>query len=275
MKFPMLKTALLLAAISLFLTACNDEGNSSSSDAKVENPVAFVNGKAIGQSELDEFVQMRSTTQPGAALDEDAALQELVSLEALRQKAEAEGIQNRDDVKENLERQRTNLLINTLLSEQMDSFKPSEEEMKAKYEEQMGKMNNTEYKARHILVDAEDKAKELIVELDGGADFAALAKEHSTGPSGANGGDLGWFNSKTMVEPFADAVQEMEKGQYSKEPVQTQFGWHVILLEDTRKMEVPPYDAVKAQVAEIMQQEALKNYIDGVREGATIEITKK
>ncbi|QYX57036.1 peptidylprolyl isomerase [Roseovarius sp. SCSIO 43702] len=118
----------------------------------------------------------------------------------------------------------------------------------------------TEYKAAHILVETEDKAKELLEELEGGADFADLAREHSTGPSGPNGGELGWFTADMMVEPFGTTVSEMEPGTIS-EPVETQFGWHVVKLEDTRTQDTPPLDAVRSQIEGKLRQKAVEDRI--------------
>jgi peptidyl-prolyl cis-trans isomerase C len=129
---------------------------------------------------------------------------------------------------------------------------------------------DTEYKAAHILVETEETARDLIAELEGGADFAALAREHSTGPSGPNGGDLGWFGPGVMVEEFFNAVASLEPGQVS-EPVQTQFGWHVIKLNETRLTETPPLDEVRAEIEETLRQEKFDAHVDALTGKATIQ----
>lgn len=147
----------------------------------------------------------------------------------------------------------------------------NEDALQKVYEENyMTAEAQTEYKAAHILVETEEEAKSLIEELDGGADFAALAKEKSTGPSGANGGDLGWFAGDMMVEPFSAAVAEMEAGSIS-EPVQTQFGWHVIKLEETRTKERPELEDVRAELEEVVRQQAIDAYMQKLSEGAEID----
>ncbi|MDA7963710.1 peptidylprolyl isomerase [Ruegeria sp.] len=127
-----------------------------------------------------------------------------------------------------------------------------------------------EYHASHILVETEDEAKAIKAQLDDGADFAEMAREKSTGPSGPNGGELGWFGKGRMVPEFETAVVALEKGQVS-DPVQTQFGWHVIILNDKRKSEAPELDAVRDELAQTLQQEAIQARIDELTQQADIE----
>ena len=149
----------------------------------------------------------------------------------------------------------------------------SDEELKKIYQEQAP--SGDEYKARHILVKEEDEAKTLIVELDNGADFSELAKQHSTGPSGKSGGELGWFSPKQMVAPFSEAVAGMEKGAYTKQPIKTQFGWHIIILDDTREASPPPFEQLKPQLQAFVQKQRVQAYITRLRESATIEIKEQ
>ncbi|MDF1854999.1 peptidylprolyl isomerase [Pseudooceanicola sp.] len=148
----------------------------------------------------------------------------------------------------------------------------SEAEIQAAYDENYSAASDeSEYKARHILVETEDEAKALIEALDGGADFATLAKEKSTGPSGPNGGDLGWFGQGMMVKPFEDAVVALAPGSYTKEPVQTQFGWHVILLEETRAKAAPSLDEVRGEIEVELQRTKVQELIDGLVEKANVD----
>jgi len=127
-----------------------------------------------------------------------------------------------------------------------------------------------EYKAAHILVETEEEAQAVVEELEGGADFAAVAKEKSTGPSGPNGGDLGWFSKGMMVAPFEEAVVGMEAGALSA-PVQTQFGWHVIKLEETRVKEAPSLDEVRDELRTKVEQDAVTAHIDALVENANVD----
>jgi len=131
-----------------------------------------------------------------------------------------------------------------------------------------------EYNAAHILVETQEEAQAIATELEGGADFAAVAREKSTGPSGPNGGDLGWFGPGMMVAPFQEAVETLEVGAVSA-PVETQFGWHVIKLVETRMKSAPPLDQVREELAQQVQQEAVQGRIDGLVESAEITRTDK
>ncbi|WP_339106878.1 peptidylprolyl isomerase [Roseovarius rhodophyticola] len=150
------------------------------------------------------------------------------------------------------------------------SEEPSEDSLRTLYDEKYPTdLQETEYRASHILVETEDEATALVAELEGGADFATLAREKSTGPSGPSGGDLGWFGAGDMVEPFFNAVVELEQGQVSP-PVQTTFGWHVILLAETRDRARPEFDTVKAQLVEEARQSSVEAFVANLREKADI-----
>ncbi|WP_432448569.1 peptidylprolyl isomerase [Aliiroseovarius marinus] len=147
----------------------------------------------------------------------------------------------------------------------------TDEALKAEYDAQFdGAEPTEEFNASHILVETEDKAKELIAELEGGADFAALAKTHSTGPSGPNGGELGWFSSGMMVKPFEDAVVALDRGAVSA-PVQTQFGWHVIILNDKRMQGAPALEEVREELAAKIENDAIEAALAKLLEAATID----
>jgi peptidyl-prolyl cis-trans isomerase C len=148
------------------------------------------------------------------------------------------------------------------------SIEVSEEEILAAYAEQIKMAPQLQFKARHILVASQGEAIDLITELDGGADFEELAREKSTGPSGPTGGDLGWFSPNQMVPPFSNAVAAMEDGEYTSEPVQTQFGWHVILREESRDSEPPTLESVREAITQQVQQKKLQAYIASLREAA-------
>lgn len=150
----------------------------------------------------------------------------------------------------------------------------TEEALQAAYDARYADAEpSKEFSAAHILVATEDEAKELITKLEGGADFAELAKEFSTGPSGPGGGDLGWFGPGMMVKPFEDAVMVLEKGAVSA-PVQTQFGWHVVKLNDTRMVGAPELDEVRAELVSQIENDAVEAALQTLLDGATIERTE-
>lgn len=198
-------------------------------------------------------------------------LNELVNIIMVSQDAEARGLDTKDNSAVLLDVSRRIALTEVAVQDVAASTEVPEEAIQKAYDEEFANQPK-EYKARHILVKEEGEARDLIAKLNDGGDFSALATEHSTGPTGPNGGDLGWFSAETMVEPFAKAVESMDKGSYTKEPVQTQFGWHVILLEDVREPSPPPLADVRDQLEVGLKQAALETYVNDLREKAQIEV---
>lgn len=237
-----------------------------------KNVIATVNGKPIYQEAYDEYV--RSQAAGAQAKDRERIINELVSRELVYQDAKRKKLQKRDEVRKQLEAAEQAILLNAAIEDAMKAKPITEDELKKEYDQQVAKFAVKEFKARHILLKTEDEAKEVIAELDKskGANFEKLAKERSTGPSGKNGGDLGWFAANQMVPAFSQAVQSMKKGTYSKTPVQTQFGWHVILKEDERAAEPPSFEAAKPQLTNIARQRRLGEYIEGLKKKAKIDI---
>ena len=171
-----------------------------------------------------------------------------------------------------LEAVRQNLILGAALEKAMTSPAITDAELKKMYDSRVAEFNVKEYKARHILVKSKDEAEKVITELDMGGDFAELAKKKSTGPTGKNGGDLGWFAPQQMVPEFSQAVSQLEKGKYTKSPVQTKFGWHVIKLEDTRSAEPPTFDQVKPQLKKVAEQSRANDYLQSLKAKAKIDI---
>lgn len=278
-------TLLLAAVVGLAaLTGCNkspDQGGKPAtggaekpSAAAAGEPVAVVNGTVIGKDTLDAYTKQRNASRPDAGPDDTkAALDELISREVIYQDALAKGLDKKPEIVAELENQKRNILANLAIRQHIESTPITDEALKKEYESHLGTMGAKEYKAKHVLVKTEDEAKAIIADLDKGGDFAAIAKEKSidTG-SGQNGGDLGWFDPKQMVKPFADAVTSMEKGTYTKTPVQSQFGWHVILAEDSRDVAPPEFDKVKENVRGVMRNKQIKDYLESLKAKAKVEI---
>ena len=168
--------------------------------------------------------------------------------------------------------------IGFLASEALNGIAASavtDEALQAAYDAQFKDVEPaTEYNASHILVETEDEAKAIKADLDGGADFAETAKEKSTGPSGPNGGNLGWFGAGMMVKPFEDAVMSLEAGQVSN-PVQTQFGWHIVILNETRVAAIPTLEEVRPELESTLQQDAVTVALDEVTAATTITRTEE
>ena len=292
----MMKKTLLLGTLcsALVVAGCNQTADtaptvpspdtSANSTAGVtEQPkmdqetLLSINGQNISKTTYAVYFQDRTRNAPEAKNSPEVqmnVLNELANVIIIAQDAEKKGIHQRPEIAAQLELMRANLLAQTVIKETASSISPSEEEIKTFYAAEYVQKAGMEYKARHILVETEEEAKSLIEQLDGGADFAELAKTHSTGPTGKNGGDLGWFDSNQMVKPFSEAVAAMEKGNYTKQPVKTQFGWHVILLEEMRNTEPPSLDSARAEIITNLQKKGLADYMQGMRTASTIVFNK-
>jgi len=274
----------LVAAVGL-LSACTrpagdaakPAADKADATAKATTVVATVNGKAIDSEMLNVFVMAVSSNNPAAevtAEQKKQMLEQLINMTLAAQAGEKEGLENDAAVKARMQLLRTQLLAEAATEKYMKAHPVSESETKAEYDTQVANMPK-EYKARHILVESKEKADEIIKQLAAGGDFAKIAgKESKDAGSGKNGGDLGWFTAQSMVKPFADAVAGMEKGQTTPQPVQSEFGWHVINLEDVRTPAAPAYDEVKQQVEVLSQRKKLQAYLDELRKTAKIQITE-
>jgi len=258
------------------LNAADQSPASTATAVNDTSPVlATVNGSPITEGVVELYEQQLSARRPGnpAGQDRRAILEEVINLELARQGGEKEGLDKDTKIQLQIDQQRRAVIATAAIQHELEANPVSDEELKKIYQEQAP--SGDEYKARHILVKEEDEAKTLIVELDNGADFSELAKQHSTGPSGKSGGELGWFSPKQMVAPFSEAVAGMEKGAYTKQPVKTQFGWHIIILDDTREASPPPFEQLKPQLQAFVQKQRVQAYITRLRESATIEIKEQ
>lgn len=232
--------------------------------------VAEVNGSPITQAVLDIYTQQRQARQPGAGADDAAILEEIISLELARQQGEKQNLDDNLEVALQIDQQRRAVLASAAMQQHLKDKPITDEDLKKIYDENVG--GGDEYKARHILVKEKEEAEQVIAELDKGTDFSELAKQKSTGPSGPSGGELGWFSAKQMVAPFSEAVATMEKGSYTKAPVQTQFGWHVIMLDDVRQTTPPDFEMLKPQIRAMVQNQRVQEYITALREAADVNI---
>ena len=235
--------------------------------------VATVNGAPIMKSVLDIYGAQRKANQSnGEQVSDQEILNEVISLELMRQEGVSKGLDATPTVVATLDQQTRTLLAGAAIRDYVQQNPVTDEQAREVYDKQIGKPG-TEYKARHILVKSREEAADIVNQLDQGADFAKLAKEKSTDTSASEGGELGWFSGSQMVKPFSDAVAGLDKGSYTKQPVETQFGWHVILLEDSRESTPPAFDDVKDRLKVLVANQQLQQHIQQVREAATIEIT--
>ena len=266
-------TPLVLALLApLLLAACN-KAATPAPEAAGER-VATVNGKALPKSEFDLYVANMSR-QSGREVTEEQKgqlLDQYVSMQLAAEEAEKAGIEKDQKVRDQLALARLQVLVDAGLQKYLEAHPVQESELRPEYDAQVAALPR-EYHARHILVDDQAAAVAITKELQGGADFAKLAAKRSKDSSSKSGGDLGWFTLDTMVKPFADAVKTMEPGQLTEQPVQSQYGWHVIKLEESRATSAPPFDEVKDRVKMIVQRKKLQTHLEELRKAAKIEKT--
>jgi peptidyl-prolyl cis-trans isomerase C len=233
--------------------------------------VAIVNGKAVPKSRLDLLMQQasRGGQQPVTPELEARARDEVVLREVFAQEAEKRGIAATPDYRNQMELARQTILIRELFADYQKKNPVSDAEAQAEYDKFKAQATGTEYRARHILVEKEDEAKALLKQLNGGAKFDELAKKHSTDKgSGANGGDLDFAKPDNYVPEFGQAMVALKKGETTPAPVKSQFGWHIIKLEDTREAQFPPFEEVKPQVVQRLSQQKLQQYQEDLRKKA-------
>jgi peptidyl-prolyl cis-trans isomerase C len=261
----------LLAAA---LAVCASAASAQTPPPAADPVVAKVDGVEIRASDL-----ALAEEEIGASLPQDASpdarrnylVTHLIDMILLSRAAEEQGLSGSDDFKRRFAAMRQKLLAGLMLR-QVAQKDVSEQAMHKVYDDAVKQMGDEqEVRARHILVENEDQAKAIAAELKKGADFAELAKQKSKDPGAAvEGGDLGYFGKEQMVPEFADAAFKMEKGQVS-EPVKTQFGWHIIKVEDKRNKPVPEFDKVKDQIETYVQRKAQADYIKKLQETAKVE----
>ena len=256
--------------IGLTLAACSYTGLTRAAPAQV---LATVNGTQITQQTLETYARQRGI-EDADKLPPDRKtkiIDELINRELLYRAALEKKLDKKSDAITELESARSNILASVAVRYELDARgELSETKLKEGYDKFIKDLPGLEYKTRHILLDNEEKAKGVIAELEKGADFVKLANEHSTGA--ADGGELEWFQPEDMIKPFSDAAVKLQKDQYTKTPVQTQYGWHVIQLQDTRKVTPPSFEDVKEQIRMSARNESIEAYIKSLRTKAKIEI---
>jgi peptidyl-prolyl cis-trans isomerase C len=269
--------------IALLLAALLTAGPSLAEDAKEATPpagdanIATVNGTPYSLDLFRMFYmdRMQETQPENDQAFQQQAFNEFMSLVVASQEGDRRKLAEDPGVATALELQRLKVMSNAALASMAREIAVSDDELTKAYEQVKTQAARTEYKARHILVKEEDEAKKLIKELDKKADFAELAKKHSLGPTGKNGGELEWFDKSQMVQPFAEAVAAMKPGTYTKEPVQTQFGWHIIELQETRTAEPPKFEDIKPQLTTMVQRQKLGEELAAMRDKAMVELNEE
>ena len=236
--------------------------------------VATVNGVPISRSFWEFYIKGITGGKSPADLTADQrsqALDNLIRAQVVADHATREGLDRSGDTAYMLELARLNVLQQAVEERYLKDREPTEQELRAEYETQLAAMPKTEYHARHILVATEAFAQKIIERLNKGEKFDALAKSESMDSSKNNGGDLGWFTPGRMVPEFAGAVMALKPGEFTHSPVQTQYGWHVIQLLETREVTPPPFDQVRQRLVQVVQAKKFRIYQDELMRNAKVE----
>lgn len=276
-----LQTAVAIGAIGTFALASaltapayaqtkSDKG-SAVATAK-GGTVATVNGKAIPKIRADALIAAQTSQgQPDSEDLHKAVREELIRREILAQEAMKKNLDKKADVQGQIEMARQGVLIGAYLNDYVHAHPISDEQIQKEYDGAKAQMGDKEYKVRHVLVEKEDDAKAIIEKLKNKEKFEELAKQSKDPGSKDRGGDLGWANRAAYVKPFSDAMIKLETGKFTEAPVKSDFGWHVIQLDDTRELKLPPIEQAKPQIAQRLQQQLVQKHIDELRSKAKVE----
>jgi peptidyl-prolyl cis-trans isomerase C len=235
--------------------------------------VAIVNGKAVPKTRVDLLAaQLSKSGRPMTPELQGQLRDEVIAREIFMQEAQRRGLDATDDFRAQIDLARQTLLIRELFADYQRTNPVTDAEIQAEYDRFVAASGGKEYRARHILVEKEDEAKAIIASLKKGGKFDEIAKKQSKDPgSGANGGDLDWANAQSYVPEFSNAMVKLNKGQTTPEPVKTQFGYHVIRLDDVRDAQLPKIEEVKPQIAQQLQQQKLAKFQEDLRGKAKVE----
>ncbi len=238
-----------------------------------DKSAAMVNGVSISQSRIDMRVKAATAQgQPDSPDLRKAIREDMINLEVLAQEAKKNGMDKNPEVIEQTQLAEESVLVGAYVQDYAKTHPITEEQLTQEYDKFKATLGKEEYNVRHILVDSEDEAKAIIAQLGKKGKFDKIAKAKSKDAGSAEkGGSLGWAVPSNFVPPFANAILTLKKGEYTKEPVKTQFGWHVIKLDDTRDLKVPSYEELKPQIQQKMQQQIVQNLIADLRSKAKIE----
>ncbi|MDD5034297.1 MAG: peptidylprolyl isomerase [Methylococcaceae bacterium] len=238
-----------------------------------ENTVAIVNGKPISRSTV-QAVMAELTQRSGGhgGVPEEKIVDGLIARELLKQEAEKQNLASDPEVAAKIENATRDALVQAEVENLRKTIVVPDEELKAEYDKRIVAAKQTEFKARHILLETEQAAKDVLAKLQKGQKFEDLAKKLSKDPSAKqNAGDLGWFNPQQMVPEFSQALAGLKNGETTQAPVKSQFGWHVIQRQDSREQEPPPFDSVKEQLRNMLVGQKLQKHVEDLKASAKIE----
>ena len=270
MNFRALNLAAALLAIATTTATAQDKA-APSAQAAANKPIT-VNGKPIPKARLEFIVKQRAAQgQPDNEQVRRTLLDNLINQELLSQEAERKGFSKSPDIQIQIDLSRQAALARAVVEDYLKAHPVREDAIKSQYEVVKAQRGDKESRARHILVETEATAKELIDKLKKGEKFEDLAKQSKDPGSKDRGGDLDWASAGNYVKPFADALSKLDKGKLTDAPVQSQFGWHVIRLDDVRSTPFPPFDQVKQQIQNALQDQEVQKLVGELRAKAKIE----
>jgi peptidyl-prolyl cis-trans isomerase C len=221
---------------------------------------------AASKAYYDFMLKQRTAQgQPDSPEMRSAVRDELNTRELLVREAKKKGMDKDPAVKNEMDLTSQTVLVRAYMADYLKAHPVPEAQLRKEYDTIKAQLGDKEYKVRHILVDKEDEAKDIIASLQKGEKFEKLAERSKDTGSKANGGDLDWNAPANFVKPFSDAMTNLQKGKYTTTPVQTQFGWHVIMLDDTREAKVPSFDEVKPQLSQRLQGQVVETYLKDLR----------
>jgi peptidyl-prolyl cis-trans isomerase C len=260
------RTLALTLASLLALAGLAAHAQAPAKGAAAATPVASAGKEIYPKAYFDFLLKERlAQGQPDSPEMRNAVREELNTRELLVREAKKKGLDKNADVKNQMDLTAQTILVRAYVAEWAKANPIPDAALRKEYEQIKTQIGDKEYKVRHILVEKEDEAKAIIVSLQKGERFEKLAEQSKDPGSKANGGDLDWNAPANFVKPFSDAMVKLEKGKFTTQPVQTQFGWHVIRLDDVRDAKVPPYEEVKPQLAQRLQSQHLDNYFKELR----------
>jgi len=240
--------------------------------AAMAQNAAIVNGKAIPSARVDEFVAaLTQQGRPDTPELRTAVRDELIAREIFMQEAEKKGLARQTDVQRQLDSARQDILIRALIRDQLKTNPVTDADIKAEYDKLAKASGGKEYKARHILVDGEADAKAIVEQIKKGTAFEELAKKSKDTGSASRGGDLDWASPDSYVKPFSDAMVKLEKGKMTEVPVKSDFGWHVIRLDDIRDVQPPPLEQVKPQIQQELERRRIQSMQADMRAKARVQ----
>ena len=237
-----------------------------------DKSVALVNGVSIPQARVD--MRVKAVVAQGQADSPElrkALREDMINLEVMVQEANKLGLNKNEEVLQQIELAKQQVLVGAFIQDYAKKHPVSDDQIKQEYDRMKAKLGDKEYNVRHILVETEAEAKSIIEQLGKKAKFEKLAAKSKDTGSAAQGGSLGWAVPSNFVPPFANALLNLKKGERSKEPVQSQFGWHVIMVDDIRDLKAPSLDEIKPQLYQRLQQQSIKKAIDDLRAKAKVE----